>query len=104
MGFVVSDPVAYSVRRPSELLTPVPRIVHRVITRSLIKPGPKRCATDTGAVTLIQRFGSAVNLTSICIVWCSMESIGVPRANQISMQRAPQGDRVRPRMSGMEKI
>src|SRR5258705_7107675 len=46
-----------------ELLAPVLRIVHRVITRFLLKQaGLKRCAADTGAVTLIQRFGSAANL------------------------------------------
>jgi len=46
-----------------ELLTPVLRIVHRVITRFLLKQtGLKRCAADTGSVTLIQRFGSAANL------------------------------------------
>lgn len=46
-----------------ELLTPVLRIVHRLITRFLLKQaGLKRCAADTGAVTLIQRFGSAANL------------------------------------------
>ena len=46
-----------------ELLTPVLRIVHRLITRFLLEQaGLKRCAADTGAVTLIQRFGSAANL------------------------------------------
>ena len=46
-----------------ELLTPVLRIIHRVIARFLRKQaGLKRCATDTGAVTIIQRFGSAANL------------------------------------------
>jgi len=39
------------------------RIIHRVIARFLLKQaGLKRCAADTGAVTLIQRFGSAANL------------------------------------------
>ena len=46
-----------------ELLTPVLRIVHRVIARFLLKQAAvKRCSADTGAVTLIQRFGSAANL------------------------------------------
>ena len=46
-----------------ELLEPVLRIIHRVIARFLLKQaGLKRCAADTGAVTLIQRFGSAANL------------------------------------------
>jgi hypothetical protein len=39
------------------------RIVHRVIAGFLLEQaGLKRCAADTGAVTLIQRFGSAANL------------------------------------------
>ena len=39
------------------------QIIHRVITRFLIQQARlKRGAADTGAVTLIQRFGSAANL------------------------------------------
>jgi hypothetical protein len=46
-----------------ELLTPLLRIVHWVIARFLVKQaGLKRDAADTGAVTLIQRFGSAGDL------------------------------------------
>ncbi len=46
-----------------ELLAPVLQIIHRVIARFLLKQaGLKRCAADTGAVTLIQRFGSAAYL------------------------------------------
>ncbi len=46
-----------------ELLTSVLRIIHRVIARFLLKQaGLKRATADTGAVTLIQRFGSAANL------------------------------------------
>jgi hypothetical protein len=46
-----------------ELLKPVLRVIHGVISRLLLKQaGLKRCAADTGAVTLIQRFGSAANL------------------------------------------
>ena len=46
-----------------ELLAPVLRIIHRVIAGFLRKQaGLKRAAADTGAVTLIQRFGSAANL------------------------------------------
>jgi Putative transposase len=48
---------------PPELLTPVLRIIHRVIVGFLRKQaGLQRAAADTGAVTLIQRFGSAANL------------------------------------------
>ena len=46
-----------------ELLAPVLRIIHRVIAGFLLKQaGLKRTTADTGAVTLIQRFGSAANL------------------------------------------
>ena len=46
-----------------ELLTPVLQIIHRVIATHLIKQADvKRSEAATGAVTLIQRFGSAANL------------------------------------------
>lgn len=46
-----------------ELLTPVLRIVHRVITGFLPSQSRlKRSAAEAGSVTLIQRFGSAANL------------------------------------------
>jgi hypothetical protein len=46
-----------------QVIARVPVIIHRVIARFLLKQaGLKRCAADTGAVTLIQRFGSAANL------------------------------------------
>ena len=39
------------------------RLIHRVIAGFLLKQaGLKRATADTGAVTLIQRFGSAANL------------------------------------------
>ena len=49
------------------LLTPVLRIIHRVIAGFVLKQaGLKRATADTGAVTLIQRFGvgARLNLTS----------------------------------------
>jgi hypothetical protein len=46
-----------------ELVTPVLQVVHRVITRHLLgQAGLKADEADSGAVTLIQRFGSAANL------------------------------------------
>ena len=46
-----------------EVLAPILQIIHRVIATHLIKQaGLKRGETATGAVTLIQRFGSAANL------------------------------------------
>ena len=45
------------------LLTAVLQIIHRVITTFLIRQtGVKRKHAATGAITLIQRFGSAANL------------------------------------------
>ena len=63
--WVLSFPIPLRVlfAAHAELLTPVLRIVHRVITRFLLKQAAvKRCAADTGAVTLIQRLVSAANL------------------------------------------
>ena len=46
-----------------KLVTPVLQVVHRVITRHLrVQAGLKPDEADSGAVTLIQRFGSAANL------------------------------------------
>jgi Transposase zinc-binding domain/Putative transposase len=56
-------PLRYLFAAHPQLLSPVLQIVHRVISTSLIQQaGLKRTETDTGAVTLIQRFGSAANL------------------------------------------
>ena len=46
-----------------ELLAPVLQIIHRVIATHLIKQAGLNCReAATGAITLIQRFGSAANL------------------------------------------
>ncbi len=46
-----------------KLLTPVLQVVHRVLTRFLLeRTGLKPDQADSGAVTLIQRFGSVANL------------------------------------------
>src|SRR5919106_5877239 len=67
-----------------ELLAPVLQIVYRVIATFLIKQaGLKRTEADTGAVTLIQRFGSAANLNIHlhCLVldgvYCTTEGVPV---------------------------
>ena len=63
--WVLSFPIPLRIlfAAPPELLTPVLRIVHRVIAGYLLKQaGLKRATADTGAVTLVQRFGSAANL------------------------------------------
>ncbi len=46
-----------------ELLTPALKIIHRAINTFLIQQTRvNRTEANTGAVTLIQRFGSAANL------------------------------------------
>ena len=46
-----------------KLVTPVLQVERRMITRFLLKQaGVKADEADSGAVTLIQRFGSAANL------------------------------------------
>ena len=63
--WVLSFPIPLRVLLASHphLLAPVLQIVHRVISTFLIlQTGLKRTQARTGAVTLIQRFGSAANL------------------------------------------
>jgi len=53
------------------LVTPVLQVMHRVITRPLLdQTGFKAFKADSGAVTLIQRFGSAaiLNIYLHCLV------------------------------------
>ena len=46
-----------------ELVTPVLQVVHRVITRHLLGQADLNAGdADSGAVTLIQRFGCAANV------------------------------------------
>jgi Putative transposase len=65
MDVLFSDPAACSVGRPSrDGLSSALQIAHRIIPTFLIKQsGVKRSKANTGAVTLIQRFGSAANLS-----------------------------------------
>ncbi len=61
----VSFPIALRIlfAAHAQLLTPVLQIIHRVIARFLIKQAKlKDSEAQMGAVTLIQRFGSAANL------------------------------------------
>ena len=63
--WVLSLPIPLRLLLTSQpqLLTPVLQVVHRVITRHLLgQAGLKADQADSGAVTLIQRFGSAANL------------------------------------------
>ncbi len=63
--WVLSFPISLRILFAAhpQLLTPVLQIIHRVIARFLTKIARlKRSAAHAGAVTLIQRFGSAANL------------------------------------------
>ena len=63
--WVLSFPIALRILFAAhpERLSPVLHIIHRVIARFLINQERlKHGESDTGAVTLIQRFGSAANL------------------------------------------
>jgi hypothetical protein len=94
--WVLSFPIGLRIlfaARP-ELLTAVLRIVHRVIAGFLLKQaGLKRTTADTGAVTLIQRFGSAANLN--IHMYC-LELDGVYRRTRgepvFQEARAPTGE------------
>ena len=63
--WVVSFPIPLRIlfAAHAQLLTPVLQIIHRLIARFLIKQAKLTGSeAHTGAVTLIQRFGSAANL------------------------------------------
>jgi hypothetical protein len=63
MGVVAADPAALLLAVQPELVTPVLQVVQRVVTRHLLdRAGLKADEGHGGAVTLIQRFGSAANL------------------------------------------
>jgi len=78
-----------------KLVTPLLQVVHRVITRHLLgQAGLKPDEADSGAVTLIQSFGSAPTSTFTCTAWCWTACTGAvptvcrssskPRANRRS--------------------
>ena len=63
MGAVATDPLRVLLAAPPVLVTPVLQVVQRVVTRHLRDgAGLKADEGQGGAVTLIQRFGSAANL------------------------------------------
>ena len=63
MGDFITDSTALSIRCPSVSALPVLQVINRAISTFIIKQaGLKRMDAQTGAITLIQRFGSAANL------------------------------------------
>ena len=63
--WVLSLPIPLRLLLGAQLkrVTPVLQVVHRAITRFLLdQAGLKAEQADSGAVTMIQRFGSAANL------------------------------------------
>ncbi|NRB37010.1 MAG: hypothetical protein HRU20_00925 [Pseudomonadales bacterium] len=56
-------PLRFLLAAKPELITPILKIIVRAISSALIKKaGLTHNDAETGAVTLIQRFGSALNL------------------------------------------
>ena len=78
-------PVHYERHRPerTKLVTPVLQVVHRVITRHLLGQAGGKVEgadeADSGAVTLIQRFGAAANLNSQKVLTVQGGLQGMPR-------------------------
>ena len=71
------------------LLTPVLRIIHRAIHRFLIQQTRvKRNAANTGAITLIQRFGSAANL-NIHFHILFLDGVYVTTGGRLTFHRVP---------------
>ena len=56
-------PLRFLLAAQPQLLSPVLKVINRTISTFLTKQAGLKCtAAQTGAVTLIQRFGSAANL------------------------------------------
>ncbi|MDV6344310.1 transposase [Nitrosomonas sp. Is37] len=96
MGAVTADSTTNSIRCPSHLLSPVLQVIQRAISTFLIKQaGFKRRNAQTGAITLIQRFGSAANLNIHlhCLVLDGVYHIqnGVPEFRSV---RAPTSEQL----------
>ena len=92
--WVLSFPIPLRVLLAAHphLLTPVLEIIHHVIARFLAKVARlKRSAARAGAVTLIQRFGSAANLNIHlhCLVLDGVYRTGSEAAPVFHEARAP---------------
>ena len=76
-----------------KLVTPVLQVVHRVITCHLLgQAGLKAEQANSGAVTLIQRFGSAANLNIHRTAWCwtaPTESVATVYRSSSKCRRQP---------------
>ena len=99
MGALTADSVALPVTAHPRLLTLVLQDIHRAIATFLIKQaGLKRSEAQTGAITLIQRFGSAANLNihMHCLVLDSVYRIqnGVAEFCSVRPPAAEQSSRV----------
>ena len=71
-----------------KLVRTVMQAAHRVMTRRLLnQTGLKPHEADSGAVSLIQRFGSAKNVKWTCIAWCWTACTGAaPTARRSSLK------------------
>ena len=78
-------PLRLSLAAQPELVTPVLQVVRRVVTRHLLdRAGLNADGGHGGAVTLIQRFGSAANLTTQlhCLVLDGVYRCGADALNR----------------------
>jgi len=74
-------------------VTPVLQVVHRVITRHLLsQAGLKAEDADSGAVTLIQRFGSAANLNIHLHCLGAGRRVPVRRRRRTGLRRSARAD------------
>ncbi len=96
MGSLTTNSTALSTRAVHPyLISPVLQVISRAISTFLIKQaGFKRREAQTGAITLIQRFGSAVNLNIHlhCLVldWVYRMQNGVPEFCTVHPQATEQ--------------
>ncbi len=92
MGASLPIPLRLLLAAQPKLVTPVLRVERRVITRVLLKQaGVKAHEADSGAVTLIQRFGSAANLNIHlhCLVLDGVYRLGTDGAQAFVEVPAP---------------
>ena len=90
-GAVTADPAAAAAGRTAQAGDfGAAGVVHRLITRHLLgQAGLKPDEADSGAVTLIQRFGSAANLNIHLHCWCSTACTGVAPTARRSSSKPP---------------
>jgi Transposase zinc-binding domain len=83
-------PLRLLLAEQPKLVTPVLQVVQRVITRRRLgQAGLKADEADSGAVTLIQRFGSAAISTFTFTAWSWTASTGAAPTARRSLSKPP---------------